>query len=199
MRIGIDIDGVLTDEKKYIIDYGTKFFLKNNIQYKICDNKFDGKEIFNVTSDEYKLFLNNYIFEYSKNVNIRPFASEVIKKLKQKHEIIIITSRDYTTYKNKYQLKMQTNVKKWLCHNNILYDEIIFSNNKALICNQKNIDIMIEDNPKNIINIAKKIPVICYNNTYNKNISNKNVYRCFSWYDIYNKINNLNNVKNKIN
>ena len=50
---------------------------------------------------------------------------------------------------------------------------------------------MIEDRPENIVEIAKKIPVICYNNVYNKNISNKNVYRCFSWYDIYNKINNL--------
>ena len=28
MRIGIDIDGVLTDEKKYVIDYGTKFFFR---------------------------------------------------------------------------------------------------------------------------------------------------------------------------
>ena len=64
MKIGIDIDGVLTDEKKYVIDYGTKFFLENNIHYKVRDNKFDGKEIFDVTEDEYNLFLNNYIFEY---------------------------------------------------------------------------------------------------------------------------------------
>ena len=34
---------------------------------------------------------------------------------------------------------------------------------------------MIEDRPENIVEIAKKIPVICYNNVYNKNISNKNI------------------------
>lgn len=28
MKIGIDIDGVLTDEKRYVIDYGTKFLVK---------------------------------------------------------------------------------------------------------------------------------------------------------------------------
>ena len=199
MKIGIDIDGVLTDEKKYVIDYGTKFFLENNIHYKVRDNKFDGKEIFDVTEDEYNLFLNNYIFEYSKNIQIRPFASEIIKKLIKKHKIIIITARDYTTFENKYQTKTQDIVKKWLCDNSVLYDEIVFSKNKALICKQKKIDIMIEDRPENIVEIAKKIPVICYNNVYNKNISNKNVYRCFSWYDIYNKINNLDIIKNQSN
>ena len=59
MKIGIDIDGVLTDEKKYVIDYGTKFFLENNIHYKVRDNKFDGKEIFDVTEDEYNLMQEN--------------------------------------------------------------------------------------------------------------------------------------------
>lgn len=176
-----------------------KVFLENNIHYKVRDNKFDGKEIFDVTEDEYNLFLNNYIFEYSKNIQIRPFASEIIKKLIKKHKIIIITARDYTTFENKYQTKMQDIVKKWLCDNSVLYDEIVFSKNKALICKQKKIDIMIEDRPENIVKIAKKIPVICYNNVYNKNISNKNVYRCFSWYDIYNKINNLDIIKNQSN
>ena len=64
------------------------------------------------------MFLNNYIFEYSKNIQIRPFASEIIKKLIKKHKIIIITARDYTTFENKYQTKMQDIVKKWLCDNN---------------------------------------------------------------------------------
>lgn len=88
-----------------------KVFLENNIHYKVRDNKFDGKEIFDVTEDEYNLFLNNYIFEYSKNIQIRPFASEIIKKLIKKHKIIIITARDYTTFENKYQTKMQDIVK----------------------------------------------------------------------------------------
>lgn len=196
MRIGIDIDGVLTEEKKYIIDYGTKFFIENNISYTINDDNFYGQEIFGVTKEQYKKFLNNYIFEYSKNVKVRPFASEIIKKLKKAHEVFIITARDLTTYENKYQIKMQQIVKKWLYDNDILYDEIIFSKNKDIICEEKEIDIMIEDNPENIIAISKKIPVICYNNIYNRKICNNNVYRCFSWYDIYNKINNLYSAKN---
>jgi len=49
MRIGIDIDGVLTDEHRYIIDYGTKYFTKNNILHKII---YDSKEIFEVTEEQ---------------------------------------------------------------------------------------------------------------------------------------------------
>lgn len=42
MKIGIDIDGVLTDEKRYVIDYGIKFFSENNISYIVRDDKFYG-------------------------------------------------------------------------------------------------------------------------------------------------------------
>ena len=52
MRIGIDIDGVLTDEHRYIIDYGTKYFTKNNIPYILHKNIYDSKEIFEVTEEQ---------------------------------------------------------------------------------------------------------------------------------------------------
>lgn len=193
MRIGIDIDGVLTDEKRYVIDYGTKFFSENKISYTVSDDKYLGREIFNVTKEEYQLFLKDYIFEYSLNAKVRPFASEIIKKLKEKYEIFIITARDFTTYENEHKTEMQENVKKWLYDNGIVYDEIIFSKEKAYICKDKKIDVMIEDSPENIESISKIIPVICYSQIYNKNISNKNIYRCYSWYEIYNQINLLEN------
>lgn len=196
MRIGIDIDGVFTDEKRYVIDYGTKFFSENNIPYIVRDDKFYGEEIFNVTPEQYEMFLNDYIFNYAMNVPIRPFAKEIIEKLKREHKIVIITARDFTAYENKYQQKMKEIVKRWLYDNGILYDEIIFSTNKDIVCREKEIDIMIEDSPENIMAISKNIPVLCYAQSYNKNINNKNVYNCYSWYDIYNKINELKNMAN---
>lgn len=196
MRIGIDIDGVLTNEKGYVIDYGTKYFSENNISYIVRDDKFYGQEIFDVTEEQYKMFLNDYIFNYAVNVPIRSFAREIIKKLKEEHEIFIITARDFTTYENEYQIKMQEITKKWLCDNGILYDEIIFSKNKDIICQEKEIDIMIEDSPENIMSISKNIPVLCYAQSYNKDINNKNVYKSYSWYDIYKKINELKNITN---
>ena len=189
MRIGIDIDGVLTDEYSFVLDYGTKYFSEKKIKYNLHNDIYDSENIFEVTEKQYDEFWDKYIFYYSKNIPIRPFASEVIKSLKSAgNDIYIITSRSFTTYENKYKAKMQNIVKEWLDKNNVVYDELIFSRNKANICKEKNIDIMIEDKPENILLISKDRLVICYDHPYNNKLTNSNIIRCYSWYDIYDKI-----------
>ena len=191
MKIGIDIDGVLTDEHTYVLDNGTKYFSENNISYIVNRNVYDSEEIFGVSEDEYNNFWKEYIFFFFSNISIRCNASDIIKKLKEKgNEIFIITSRSFTTYENENKDKMQYLVKEWLNKNSVLYDEIIFTREKADICKQKNIDLMIEDKPENIEDISKEIPVIVYDCPYNEKIYN-NVIRCYSWYDIYEKIEKL--------
>ena len=37
MRIGIDIDGVLTNIGQFVIDYTSKYCVENNIEYTIGD------------------------------------------------------------------------------------------------------------------------------------------------------------------
>ena len=194
MKIGIDIDGVLTDEQRYVLDYGSAYFAQNNIQYKIHDDIYDSKEIFEVSEDEYDAFWKEHIFDYSENINIRPFASNIIKRLvEENNEIYIITSRSYTTYENENKLKMQRVVKEWLKRNKIKYNDIIFSREKDKICKELNIDVMIEDKPENVDKISKDIPVICFNVEYNKKCEGKNIYRAYSWYDVYNKIKEISN------
>lgn len=48
---------------------------------------------------------------------------------------------------------------------------------------------MIEDKTENINKISTKLPVICFDAGYNRQCVGKNIYRCYSWYDIYNLIN----------
>ena len=194
MKIGIDIDGVLTDEQRYVLDYGSAYFAQNNIQYKIHDDIYDSKEIFEVSEDAYDAFWKEHIFDYSENINIRPFASNIIKRLvEENNEIYIITSRSYTTYENENKLKMQRVVKEWLKRNKIKYNDIIFSREKDKICKELNIDVMIEDKPENVDKISKDIPVICFSEGYNKKCTGDNVYRAYSWYDVYNKIKEISN------
>ena len=38
---------------------------------------------------------------------------------------------------------------------------------------------------ENINNISKEIPVICFNASYNKSCTSDNIYRAYSWYDVY--------------
>ena len=81
---------------------------------------------------------------------------------------------------------MRNIVKNWLKQNDIHYDKIIFApEDKLEICKENEIDIMIEDKVENINNISKEIPVVCFNASYNKSCTSDNIYRVYSWYDVY--------------
>ena len=151
-------------------DFVSKFY---NLDTKL-DNEFWSKAI------------SDYL-----SIKSRPFAGEVIDKLKEENnQIIIITNRvSDLKYCDIDSKNMKKNIIEWLKENNIHYDDLIFSNGdkKTHIINN-NIDIMIDDIPKNINVISDIIPVICYDAVYNRDCNTKNIYRCYSWYDIYSKI-----------
>ena len=94
MRIGIDIDGVLTDIEQWQLDYGSKFYYGN---YCLGIKNYKGYETNEIFDVDIKLddeFWNKYFRDYSINVEARKFANEVIDKLKEDgHEIYIITAR----------------------------------------------------------------------------------------------------------
>lgn len=189
MRIGIDIDGVLTDLAKFVTDYGTKFCYENNIDYKIKTDEYDEAKALGISYEKAEKFWNKYLPYYAIEYEPREFASDVISKLKEKNEIYIITARNEYGFTEEYYGKMQEIVKKWLKDKNIIYDKIIFTEgNKLPYCIENNIDILIEDSPKNIIDVSSKIHVLCFDNSYNKMVEGNNITRVYSWYDILNKI-----------
>ena len=84
---------------------------------------------------------------------------------------------------------MQELVKAWLKKYNINYDRLIFTQGSKLpYCLENNIEVMIEDSPRNILDISQKIPVLCFDNPYNKNMEGKNIKRVYSWYDVLSNI-----------
>ena len=196
MRIGIDIDGVLTNVEQYAWDYLSKYCVENNIEYNITDSNYDYCKTFNISEEIEMEFWNKYLEKYSKNEKPRPFVSEIIQKLKEEgHEIYIITARWGTNKDDDAGEKMREMVKNWLGENNIIYDKLIFSRaskeRKSQEIIENKINLMIEDSPNNINELSKIVPVICYNAEYNKNCIGDKITRCYSWYDIYRKISNL--------
>lgn len=192
MRIGIDIDGVLTDFEKWQLEVGSKFFIKYNKNIVNPDG-YDSDTVFNVTKEIDSEFWYDYLYDYAKNEPARKFAGEVIDKLKDKgYEIYIITARYLTDRNNDLGKEMRNIVTKWLEENNINYNKIIFSpEDKLEICKENNISIMIEDKVENINNISKIIPVVCFNAAYNKECNGKNIFRAYTWYDVYYQITNI--------
>nr|MCR5146224.1 hypothetical protein [Clostridia bacterium] len=72
------------------------------------------------------------------------------------------------------------------------YDKIIFTERSKLkYCVGNYIEVIVEDSPIEIKELSTKIPVICFHNYWNQNISGKNIVRAYSWYDVYDKIQKL--------
>ncbi len=196
MRIGIDIDGVLTDIEQWQLDYGSKFYFEKYGKEIQNNEGYETTEIFKVDSKLDDEFWTEYFKDYSINVDVRKLASEVIKKLKQDgNEIYIITARGSFLSHSANVMLFEENkniVLEWLRKNEIEYDKIIFSpEDKLSICLENNIDVMIEDKVDNINKISTRIPVICFHAGYNKNCKGNNIFRCYSWYDIYSKISSI--------
>ena len=162
MKIGIDIDGVLTDIEQWQLDYGSKFYYEKYRKEIVNVEGYETNQIFNVESKLDDEFWNKYFKEYSINIEARKFADEVIDKLKQDgHQIYIITARGSFLSHSLGTMSIDENKKivlEWLRNNNINYDKIIFSpEDKFDVCKDNNIDLMIEDKPDNINKISKVI------------------------------------------
>lgn len=196
MKIGIDIDGVLTNDDEYILSYTSKYCYENNIEgfvnpYSYEYNKLGwSKEIIND-------FRNEYFDEYVDNEPPRKFASEVIKKLKEDgNQIFIITARHKVNDNSEAGDDMRNRIKKWLDKNEILYDKLIFAKvPKIKEIKENEIDIMIEDSPSTISDIKDIVKVFCFDNRYNQNLKFDNITRVFSWYDIYRKVIEIKDMK----
>lgn len=195
MRIGIDIDGVLTNLEQFQLDYGSKFAFEDCKKELINVNGYEIKDIFNISDEKYDEFWDKYFLNYVVNEPIRKFADEITNKLHDEgYELYIITARYFTENdKKRAEGDIQDVISKWLNKNDIYFDKMIFSpEDKVEICTENKIDLMIEDSPYNVNSLSKKIPVICFDARYNRKCEGKNIYRCYSWYDIYAKLKHIN-------
>ena len=188
MNIGIDIDGVLTDLERTTIDFGTKMCIEENWPITIDLSKYWEVEAFGWTSEQADKFWNKYLVEYVTQSPARRFAKEIISKLREeRNNIYIITARDESGMPPEYYGKMQELTRGWLEKYEIEYDKLIFAKDSEKLekCLENNVDIMIEDSPRNIRNISSKVKVIKFDCQYNKDVIGSNIINAYSWYHIY--------------
>lgn len=201
MKIGIDIDNVISNFNDELL----KEYLKHDKELRntgiINENVFIRYGMFDWTEKEETEFYKNNIERIATKLKPLNRASETIKKLKEDgNEIIIISGRNNGEYNNPYKL-----TEEWLAKYNIVYDKLILTNaynkeEKANVCKENNIDIMIEDSTKTAINIEKVGTKVLFMNTrYNKN--NENLEKVSNWKEIYAKISSMyeNKTEEKIN
>ena len=135
MNIGVDIDGVLTNFERMIIDCGTKICVDENWPIEINVNEYDEEKAFNWNSEQAEKFWNTYLVKYVMKYNPREFATEIINKLQQEgNKIYLITARSDYGMPKEYLGKMSKLTKKWLKKHHIKYEKLIFAQDKEKAC-----------------------------------------------------------------
>ena len=201
MNIGIDIDGVLTNIREFTIEEGLKYCKEHQKGKLINPDAYCSNDVFGWDRETDLDFWFKHIFQYAEENPPLPGVAKNIKKLKEEgHQLYIITARWLASPKTEKEFgegselkeKMRKTVKEWLKKNDIIYDEIIFSEeDKSTHIKEKAIDIMIEDSPQNLKQLSQITKMICYDWGYNQGVENENIYRCKNWDEIYTKIQEL--------
>lgn len=189
MKIGVDVDGVLTHLCEYVKKYFTMYLKENDIPYKYNKSKERFYEQFNVTKDIETDFWDERIFHYSKNTVMMNNASKFLKKLHNDgHTLTIITSRTHSSEQSEKGERMRASLQKWFNKHDIYFDEIYYSNEiigKVDLVKKSKIDVMIDDSVRNINEISEHVPVIIFKNPANKKAKGENKIIANSWKDIY--------------
>lgn len=186
MKIGVDLDGVTFDtEKLYRVCselYEVLDLKKNNIR----DNaNLLFYERYNWTEAETKGFIDKYHEYIVRNANFMPGAKEVLRLLKEDgHKLILITSRG-NNGEEKY-IKITEEIFK---ENDFeIFDKYYWGIlDKAKICKQENIELMIDDYNENCLKIANEgIKTIYLKDAPSYEINNnENIITLYNWGEVY--------------
>lgn len=185
MRIGIDIDDVITDTSSSIRKYIDKSEHKNNI-YKNIEAVMRG----DMPTQEIKNFYKDNSINIFRDAKVKENASDVIKSLIDAgNEVFIITSRGEIKFSGSEELTLE-----YLKNHNINYTKIIFNCfEKADICMKNGIDLMVDDSVKYCLDIANNhMKSILFTSVVNKD-EKVTVPRVNSWLELQKEIEN--NIK----
>lgn len=189
MKIGIDIDNTITNTlpilKKYCREYNDTVIKRGLEMHE------DGVASFNLydwTPEENMDFCVKYLEEVVLQAEVKENAKEIIQKLRDEgHHISIISSRAFPMFKTPYET-----TEKFLKEKGIVYDKLLVGKiEKKSSCIENELDILIEDEVKYINEMSEFMPVIVFDEIYNKQCEGKNVIKVTSWLEIYDKIKEL--------
>ncbi len=190
-RIGIDIDNVISNFNEVLLEEFKKHDKELRNSGVVNKDVYITRGMFDWTKEEFDDFYYNNIERIAKSLSVIENAPEYIRKLKEEgNEIFIITGRDNGEYTDPYKMTYD-----WLNKYNIEYNELILTNaynslEKAKICLENDIDIMIDDSTTILLEVHNSgITTLLMDTLYNKN--ENNLKRVYNWKEIYEYITSL--------
>ncbi len=142
MNIGIDLDDTIAETADGFFEYGKRFNEERNIEHKIMQKEWDFDKAFGWNEEQINDFLDKYLEELFVGLKPKKDAVEIIDKLKEEgNKIIIITARSVEHIENVYEI-----CKNWLEKYNINVDAIeTDGKDKAIMCKRNNVQVFIDD------------------------------------------------------
>lgn len=152
--VGVDIDGVLADYPRSFVEFineelGTKHDASSLQTYHIYEELGIDKELGIYLKDKYRQS------GYKRNIPVIDGAKELLQGLRDKgYKIVILTARPYKKYNRIFADTMD-----WLNNNGLVYDEIIFDEEKEERLlkefGKNQVEFFIEDVANNANGIAE--------------------------------------------
>ena len=181
MKIGVDIDNVLSNFNEVLLtDYiNHDKELRNN---GIINKDVYIRKMFDWTEDEENQYYKENIERLASLLQPIKDCSKYIKVLREKgYSIYIISGRNNGEYSDPYKMTIE-----WLEKYNIEYDKLILTNaynseEKAKVCRENNISIMIDDSTRILTEVDKYgIKALLMDTPYNIEKGN-NLTRVQNW------------------
>lgn len=188
MKIGIDLDGVVFDSEKEFRILSEIYDMKELKQ----NSKLDNREVsfqrrFDWTDEQSEEFFNKNIKWIIENANVMPGAKRVLKMLKDEgNELIVITARG-----GKDEKLIDISQNKIKENGMDIFDKYFYAvKNKAEICRNEGIDVMIDDTTQNCIDISNEgIKTLYFRDGASFELAESNLIKTvYNWGEVYREL-----------
>lgn len=143
MRIGLDIDNVISDFDRTIYEEFLKEDKKKRNRGIVHPDGRWIKYLFDWTKEESEAFFHEHMQEIAKRLEVRTDAKKYMDKLLERgHSLYLISHRAYPDYIDPFLV-----TKDWLKKNDIYYTDLVLtkSTDKSDECKELDIDVMFDD------------------------------------------------------
>jgi uncharacterized HAD superfamily protein len=192
MIIGIDIDNTITYTTEKIMQYAAIFGRAQGLNTVPDLRGYYLEQALGWPSEAVGKFFELYLANIYREVEPKEQVANIIRQIKQNHQIILISSRNY-----QYPGMEQT-TREWLSQHDITYNKLILNAtpdmhnfSKLPVCLEHGVDLMIEDHRDLALELSRFMPVILFDYPYNRDIESENIIRVGSWAEAQDWVNRL--------
>lgn len=172
-RIGLDIDGTITDPGTFV-PYLNKHFNKKLTLDDIVE--YDLTSVLNITEKQFWEWMGQHEGTIYERAELAVGAEQILHSWNKSHDLIYITAR---------REHLSDITQNWFLHRSLPFDhiELVGKHDKIDAVRKHQLDIFFEDKHDNAVAIAEEfnIPVILMDTPYNRLPAPANVIRAKNW------------------